>query len=100
MANRIDQLLNKMKDQNMDSMFITSPGNFYYVSNHLTDPHERLIGIYISQSRDPLLIVPALEKEDAINAGWNYYIISYYDHENPWNLLADQLQKDNEKPAV
>jgi Xaa-Pro dipeptidase len=100
MTKRIDQLLEKMKIHNLDSMFITSPGNFYYVSNHLTDPHERLIGIYISQRRDPLLVVPALEKEDAKNAGWTYGIISYYDHENPWQLLADQLRKDNEKPEV
>jgi Xaa-Pro dipeptidase len=100
MAKRINQLLGKMKESNMDSMFITSPANFYYVSNHLTDPHERLIGIYISQSRDPLLVVPALEKEDAKSAGWDYDIISYFDHEDPWQLLSDQLLRDDEKPEV
>jgi len=100
MTKRINHLLEKMKENDLDSIFITSPANFYYVSNHLTDPHERLIGIYISQSHDPLLIVPALEKEDAKNAGWTYDIISYYDHENPWNLFADQLRKDNENPEV
>ncbi|GAB3791929.1 M24 family metallopeptidase [Virgibacillus kimchii] len=100
MTNRIDQLLKKMKDDNVDSIFITSPANFYYVSNHLTDPHERLIGIYISQSRDPLLIVPALEREDAKSAGWKHEVISYLDHEDPWKLLSNQLRKDNEKPKV
>jgi Xaa-Pro dipeptidase len=100
MTNRIEHLLKKMKDNKLDSIFITSPANFYYISNHLTDPHERLIGIYMSQSRDPLLIVPALEKEDAKSAGWTYDIISYFDHEDPWQLLADQLRKDNEKPEV
>src|SRR5690625_4903559 len=100
MTKRINQILEKMKENSLDSMFITSPANFYYVSNHLTDPHERLIGIYISQSRDPLLIVPALEKEDAISAGWNEDIISYFDHEDPWQLLSNQLLKDNEKPQI
>ncbi|MFA1821293.1 M24 family metallopeptidase [Virgibacillus oceani] len=100
MTKRINQILEKMQENNLESMFITSPANFYYVSNHLTDPHERLIGVYISKSRDPLLIVPALEREDAKNAGWTYDIISYYDHENPWKLLADQLHRDSEDPEV
>lgn len=100
MTKRINQLLEQMKVHHLDSIFITSPANFYYISNHLTDPHERLIGIYISHRRDPLLIVPALEKEDAENAGWSYDIISYFDHDDPWQLLKDQLQKDNEKPET
>ncbi|MFD2627881.1 M24 family metallopeptidase [Oceanobacillus kapialis] len=99
MTNRIDALLKNMKEQDLDSMFITSKANFYYLSNYYTEPHERLIAVYVSHHMDPLLMVPAMEVEDAKQAGWQFDIISYHDHENPWELFFKKLKASNRVPV-
>ncbi|WP_404453573.1 Xaa-Pro peptidase family protein [Virgibacillus necropolis] len=98
MTNRIDTLLTEMKSSNLDSLLVTSKANVYYLSNYLTDPHERVIAIYISANHDPILILPNMEKEDAIAAGWSYEIIGYHDHEDPWELFKATLNKSNKIP--
>ncbi len=98
MTDRLDTLLSKLKENDLDSMLVTSTANFYYLSNYYTDPHERVIAVYISQLHDPLLILPAMEKEDAKNAGWKYEMIAYSDHENPWQLLKQFLKGNDRMP--
>lgn len=98
MTERLENLLSEMKDRRMDAALVTSTANFYYLSNHYTDPHERLIAVYVSHAADPLLIVPKLEEEDARNAGWKYDIIGYFDHEDPWRLLSVYLAKAGKAP--
>ncbi|SDQ43028.1 Xaa-Pro dipeptidase [Virgibacillus subterraneus] len=98
MTNRLDTLLNELKKNNLDSMLVTSKANFYYLSNYYTEPHERVIAVYVSQYHDPLLMVPSMEVEDAKNAGWSYEIIGYQDHENPWSLFHDFLKRNNSIP--
>lgn len=92
---RIENLLTEMKKNSFDSALITSTANFYYLSNYYTEPHERVIAVYVSNDIDPIIVIPAMEIEDAKAAGWNDTIISYFDHENPWKLLGDYLKKNN-----
>ncbi|RLL47855.1 aminopeptidase P family protein [Oceanobacillus piezotolerans] len=96
MASRISELLNVLKKENIDGALITSTANFYYLSNYYTEPHERVIAVYVSHYMDPVMLLPAMEVQDARQCGWNYEIISYYDHENPWELLKLYLGKNNE----
>jgi Xaa-Pro dipeptidase len=98
MNSRIENLSKELTNNNLDSALITSRSNFYYLSNYYTDPHERVIGVYISNNIDPVLIVPKMEVEDAKACGWNGDIISYYDHEDPWQLFYDYLSKHNKVP--
>ncbi|MGY0693071.1 M24 family metallopeptidase [Virgibacillus sp. FSP13] len=98
MTNRIETLFAEMKKNNLDSMFVTSTANFYYLSNYYTDPHERVIAIYLSRFHDPLLIVPAMEEEDAKRAGWEFEILGYNDNENPWQLFQAFLKKTDSLP--
>ncbi|RYG74918.1 aminopeptidase P family protein [Lentibacillus lipolyticus] len=98
MTNRLNTLLRKLKENDLDSMLVTSTANFYYLSNYYTDPHERVIAVYVSRFHDPLLILPAMEKEDAKHAGWEYEMIAYSDHEDPWQLFKQFLQRDGRTP--
>lgn len=98
MKERIEKLLAKMKEMNLDSIFITSTANVYYISNYYTDPHERLVSVYLSNNMDPVLIVPAMEKEDAKAAGWQYDIIAYQDHEQPWEMFYKRLKAAEKLP--
>lgn len=96
---RIEELIKELKHNNFDSALVTSTANFYYLSNYYTDPHERVIAVYVSETIDPIIVVPAMEVEDAKAAGWNDTIIGYHDHENPWQLLNDFLRGQEKLPA-
>lgn len=96
--NRINNLLAELKENNLDSVLITSKANVYYYTNYYTDPHERVIAIYITQFHEPILIAPNMEVEDAKQAGWSYQILGYHDHEDVWELLIDRLKKGEKLP--
>ncbi|RKQ29877.1 M24 family metallopeptidase [Oceanobacillus halophilus] len=98
MASRVEKILKEMKKSNLDSVLVTSKANFYYISNYYTEPHERVIAAFISTKMDPVILLPAMEVEDAKTAGWAYPIISYYDHENPWQLLLNYFKKNESIP--
>lgn len=100
MTTRMTNLLRELKSNDMDSILVTSTANFYYLSNYYTDPHERIIALWISNDIDPVMLLPAMEVEDAKNAGWNYEIIGYGDHENPWKKLSKYLDKNEKTPAT
>ncbi|MDL4841331.1 Xaa-Pro peptidase family protein [Aquibacillus sp. LR5S19] len=88
---RISKLTFAMKERGVESIFITSQANVYYISNYYTDPHERLVAIYLDQTGRALIILPEMEKANAIQSGWTQDIISYNDQENPWELFKKYL---------
>ncbi|RPF55357.1 M24 family metallopeptidase [Aquisalibacillus elongatus] len=92
MDSRLNYLIQALKENDMDSVFITSKENVFYFTNLYAEAHERLIGAYIDQKGNQALIVPALEKEDVKNAGWEAHTITYFDHENPWEKLSSYIQ--------
>ena len=85
MNDRVNNLLKKLKTENIDSVFITSQENVFYFSSLYANVHERLIACYFDQEGRELLIVPALELGDVKKSGWQGDVISYFDHENPWD---------------
>ncbi|CAM3756457.1 M24 family metallopeptidase [Mesobacillus zeae] len=87
MNERIEKLSQWMKEKEVDVCLVTSPENVFYLSGFLSDPHERLLGIAVFQEAEPFLICPAMEKNEAKNAGWNYEIISHSDTDRPWELV-------------
>jgi Xaa-Pro dipeptidase len=99
MQHRIDTLLRQLKENQTDSVFITSMENVYYVSNYYTDPHERLVAVFADQKDAPLLILPAMEKEDALKAGWKEEMLTYHDHEDVWKLFKDYLKERGRVPS-
>src|SRR5690625_2688464 len=100
MENRMNRLIEQLKKNDLDGAFITSTANVFYLSNFYTDPHERLVAVYIDQTNDPVLIVPALEMNDAKDAGWSFEMISYHDHENVWELFFNHLKTFDKLPQV
>ncbi|WP_411810326.1 M24 family metallopeptidase [Bacillus glycinifermentans] len=90
---RIEQLSSWLKEQDISSAFIHSKENVFYLTHFYTDPHERLMGVFVFQHEEPFFVCPLMEKNQAKEAGWAYEIIGYEDHENPWDLISAALQK-------
>jgi Xaa-Pro dipeptidase len=90
--------MNSLRSDGMESAFITSKANVYYLTNYYTDPHERLVAVFIDGKGDPLLIIPSMEKEDAIRAGWKGDLLTYDDQTDPWALFSSLLKETNRLP--
>lgn len=94
---RIQKLSQWMKETDVQMCFLTSTESVFYLSNFYSDPHERLLAVAVFQEEEPILICPAMEKEDAKKSGWPYEIIGYSDIENPWAFIQKAVSKRVEK---
>ncbi|UFT98029.1 Xaa-Pro peptidase family protein [Radiobacillus kanasensis] len=88
---RVERLFQELKFGGLEGAFLTSKANIFYYTNYYTDPHERLVALYIDATGNRLLILPSMEKEDAKQAGWNGDLLTYKDTENPWKMLESYL---------
>ncbi|SHF79611.1 M24 family metallopeptidase [Ornithinibacillus halophilus] len=92
MNERLKTLTTWLNDENVDVAFINSKENVYYLSNFYTDPHERLMGIFVFKQSEPLFVLPAMEVNQLKREGWKHEIVGYSDHENPWELIRTIIE--------
>jgi Xaa-Pro dipeptidase len=91
MNQRLQQLQVFMKRQQLDALLITSPKHVYYLTGFYTDPHERFLGLVVSAADEPVLIVPALDREAAETASSVKRIFTHTDTQNPYEVLKQAL---------
>ncbi|MFT4415163.1 M24 family metallopeptidase [Fredinandcohnia humi] len=99
MNQRLQQLSSWLKEKDIPCSFITSTPNVFYLTNFYTEPHERLLGLFVFQQEEPILICPKMEVAQAKNAGWQYDIIGFSDTDNPWELIHRTLSQRNFKAS-
>lgn len=92
MNERLQSLLLSMKDQGWDHVLVTDPKHVYYLTGFASDPHERFLGLLLSSTNDPVLIVPALDANAAEAASTVKNIVTHQDTDNPYLLLKEQIQ--------
>ncbi|WP_410769957.1 M24 family metallopeptidase [Fontibacillus sp. BL9] len=85
-------LVQKMKQQGIQTLLITDPKHVYYLTGFLSNPHERFLGILFQPGSEPALVVPALDEEAARAATGGMDIITHLDTDNPYHLLQNRLQ--------
>ncbi|MFE8704202.1 M24 family metallopeptidase [Cytobacillus sp. FJAT-54145] len=93
MNKRLSNLMEWMKQEEIDLCFLTSSDSVFYFSGFHSDPHERLLGLAVFQDSEPFLVCPAMEKEDVKNAGWTNEIVGHGDTDNAWELVNQAITK-------
>ncbi|WP_400164108.1 M24 family metallopeptidase [Brevibacillus sp. TJ4] len=88
---RIANLLTFLQQQELDAVLITSPKHVYYLTGFYSDPHERFMGLVIPAVGEPTLIVPALDRDAAMNASIVKQIVTHTDVQNPFDILKQAL---------
>lgn len=91
--NRMKSLSSWLKEKDIQGAFIHTKENVFYLSGYFTEPHERVMGLFVFQEADPFFILPKMEVEQAKNAGWSGDIIGYEDHENPFDFIQSAVEK-------
>lgn len=95
---RLTKLTNWLKEQEIDLCFIQSKENVFYLTNFYTDPHERLIGLFLFNNSEPFIVCPQMEMGQVKKSGWHFDIVGYADHENPWDLINKGLNERKINP--
>jgi len=95
MAKRLELVAHWLKEKDIGFCMITSSPNLFYLSGFYTEPHERVVALFIFQEEEPFLVCPNMEVPEARNAGWSQEIIGFSDTDDPWELIAKALNKRN-----
>ena len=85
--NKIQQIQQYLKEQQLDAAFVTTPDNVFYFSGFDSEPHERLLGVMIFQDAEPFIICPKMEVPDALAAGWGFEAVGHTDTDNAWDIV-------------
>nr|WP_321291647.1 Xaa-Pro peptidase family protein [uncultured Trichococcus sp.] len=89
----LNPIINLMKKQDVDIVFLNDPKNVFYVSSYRSDPHERILAAVLFKDAKPLLFVPALEENDARKTAEEFEVLSYMDTQDPWTVLATRMKE-------
>nr|WP_246421487.1 Xaa-Pro peptidase family protein [Texcoconibacillus texcoconensis] len=83
-----------MKEVNVDVTCLQSKANVFYFSDFYTDPHERLVALFLFQDETqiPLMVCPSMEVNQARDTGFKGEVIGYHDHEDPWQLVKKAIE--------
>lgn len=89
--NKIRQLQNFLTKNQWNLGLITNPHHVFYFSGYSSDPHERIIAIIVFNQLEPFMFCPQMEVNDVKASGWNYDVIGYFDTDNPWEKLKEEI---------
>ncbi|YAR62947.1 Xaa-Pro dipeptidase [Bacillus cytotoxicus] len=92
MNTRLEKFMHWLQEQDVEATFLTSTPNVFYMTNFHCEPHERLLGLFVFQEQEPILICPKMEENQARNAGWTHEIIGFTDTDRPWDMIAKVLK--------
>src|SRR2546428_7633053 len=88
---RLDDLRAWMARQNLDAAYVTRPVSIAYLTGVRAEPFERLLALAVKGDR-AILIVPAIERENAERAMTEADIVWGGDGEDPYRLVHKALR--------
>ncbi|MCD8502838.1 MAG: Xaa-Pro peptidase family protein [Bacillaceae bacterium] len=93
MTDRLNSVRHWLQRHEIDFTFVQTKANVFYLSGFYSEPHERLIGLFIFPDHEPFLICPNMEVAQAKRSGWGYEVVGYNDSESPWELISIHVNK-------
>lgn len=89
MSERTNQISEFLKEQGIDLAVVTSKANVFYFSGVYAEPHERVMAVLVDVTGKHVLFCPALEASIVAASPWEGDVVTYEDHENPFDRLAE-----------
>lgn len=90
---KINELKEWMKENQQEVAYLTDPNTIAYFSGFNSDPHERILALFISCDKDPFLFTPSLDAQGAKDSSWAYDVIGYQDAQAPWKMIASEIRQ-------
>ncbi len=92
---KLTTLQHYLMENKIDWAYLSDPGHIAYFSGYHSEPHERILALFVPSEGEPFLFTPALEVEAASESSWKYDVFGYLDSENPFALIAKHLKARN-----
>lgn len=83
------RLQNYLREKRLDVLFFQNPESIGYLTGFFSEPHERILALLVFADAQPILFTPALDHEQAQRSVPQARVISYLDHQNPWQVLKE-----------
>jgi Xaa-Pro dipeptidase len=90
-AGRLVRLRAWMATEAVDAAYITRPISIAYLTGFHAEPIERLMALIV-HAGGATLVVPALERESAVNSVIDVGVVAWRDGEDPYALVSDALR--------
>src|SRR5215831_1987552 len=79
-----------MANQHTEAAYITRPVSIAYLTGFRSEPMERLMALAV-RPEGATLIVPALEKDHAVNAVADVGVVAWHDGDDPYAVAREAL---------
>ncbi len=93
---RLNGVQLKITEEGIDGLLITSPSSVYYLTGFNCHPHERFLGLFLTRSSEPILVVPSLELDRAKEEANVPFIYGYSDSEGVFSTLQNLFSERKE----
>ena len=90
---KIESLQKWLQQQQIQLAYLHDPKTIYYFTGFNSEPHERILALFIPDEGIPFLFTPSLDVEDAQKSDWPYPIVGYLDNESPWTIIQKEINK-------
>ncbi len=97
---KLEALQNWVQEQHLDVVYISDHNSVGYFTNFISDPAERILGLFVFADADPFMFAPELSVGSAKKAGWTGDIYGYLDHQKPFAMIADLIKQRTSHHAV
>ncbi|MBP2100272.1 M24 family metallopeptidase [Enterococcus rivorum] len=97
---KLNELKQWMAHNKIDLTYISDPGHIAYFSGYKSNPHERVLALFVPLENDPFLFTPALEVESAESSSWKFPVYGYLDSEDPWIKISELINKNSASHAI
>lgn len=91
MVERTNQISHVLKESGVDVALITSKAGVFYFSGVYAEPHERVMAVIVDADGKRALFCPALEASIVAASPWDGEVVTYADHENPFDKITELL---------
>ncbi|MFD1456016.1 M24 family metallopeptidase [Levilactobacillus lanxiensis] len=95
---KLEQIQQWTAEQHASMTYLSNPKTIQYLTGFGSDPIERVLALVIFPDQDPFIFAPALEVEVIKATGWQFPVVGYLDHENPWAMIAAQVKQRHVNP--
>jgi len=89
-AGRLIRLRTWMADQEVDATYVTRPVSIAYLAGFHAETQERLMALTVRQE-GATLIVPAIERDHAVQVAGDFGVVAWRDGEDPYTLVREAL---------
>ena len=94
LLHRIENAQRLMRENEMDAIFVNAGSNLKYFCGIDWHPSERLFGAVIPQKGDPVYVVPAFEKEKALQLlKIGADILVWEEDESPYQRVSEAIER-------